>query len=1137
MDDPNNTAFNQNAPDNERADALSGLQKSFIPGQSDLIPGDVLQELISYYQHEPLQKAINPNDVPFPSPASKEGKEGMQSVWLNDFQVSSNGDYWERPSTLSFDALRSMAVQTPILNAVVMTRTRQLQRFCRVSETDTGLPGFEIRHIDRKHTLTASEAEKAATLNRFMANCGLEFSGRARKQLRRDSFAQFMGKVTRDSLILDSVGIETEWSNDRRHGLNGLYAVDGATIRLCSENGYRNNPDFYALQVVNGLVRTAYTFDDLIYESRNPRSDVTAAGYGLPETELLIRVVTGFLNAMTLNNNVFDKNSFPKGILHLSGNYSTEDMAAFKRYWNSMVKGLDNAFAMPVLVSKDQDSKASFEKLGVDFSEMMFAKWMTFLTSLICAIYGMSPAEINFDSFTGGTTSALGGSDTAEKLAASKDSGLRPLLSYFENLLTDYVVSEFNEDFCFRWTGLDVEDQDKKHELRLTILTVNELRSEEGYEKLEGPLGDAPVNPSLVGPWMQLQSPPEDDGDGQESENNNGTEQADDELAKAFKHHAGRPGQKGGSAPKEAGAELPSSEVINTLPEAKQYYRDHVAGIWQVTIKRKAGNFSAKINLNDNKDHAYTKTNAITGNREFDAKRARLMQHLLSAVTAPDVILQNGSRDLFVEKHIEDLHYAVVLEWKEGANEYRFRSAHYWDKAEYNKNVSRYQRPVTRGKKTDKNTPPKRLIKSLGEATTFPRLRDSIANMQSPLEHNCKSSASLVNSLEPGDAPDNSGIGWRFSCLNSIDASANFVKSGDWEVVYGEVELLHKALSDDDIFKPHPNIFIKPLVEDYSDQGMIRLSAVRIALNEWLDGKYYHPGPQSVDPGSLLHSPYWTDDDAAVIETYLKSIKPEAFSVDDAALLAKLLVRQNLPTGAMIDDALTNTAQSLMMGAAQARWQAQHPELPITETQVQALMDALPNTLEGVVRALSMGDAARAMLDYGSIRAAENIVALTDDARRSLQSVLMDHQLKRASGDESATAAKLQQTLGDKFADMNRDWRRIAITETGEMANQGFILSQQVGAKVKRIERNDACPFCRKIDGRVMTVADPANPNKDGKTEVWYGKTNIGRSSSPNKRTEQGLEPRQDHELWWPAAGLQHPHCRGSWLPFVDIKL
>lgn len=507
-DDSRSIAFDPRAGNDERVDALSGLQSSAMPSISDLLPSDAVRDVVEHIradmEEQAFAKAMSPNVVPFPSNRAKDGRRGMQSVEADEWQLSLQGDYFERPSMLGFDSLRLMVDQTPVLNAVIMTRMRQVQRFCRAADTSVDVPGFEIRHVDRKHQATDEENAAMAQVARFMAQCGWERNPRKRRALGRDSFPQFMAKAVRDSLSLDAVAIETEWKRDRKLGIDGLYLVDGGTIRLCPESGYRGDPDVFALQVVQGRISAAYGFDDLIYEPRNPRSDVLTGGYGMPETEILVRVVTGFLNAMNLNLRGFTENAIPKGVLHLSGNYTQEDLVAFRRYWNSMVKGVNSSWSVPVLVSKDQESKASFEKFGVEVDDVLFARWMTFLVSIICAVYGMSPAEINFDAFSGGTTSPLSGSDTGEKLAASKDSGLRPLLAYFENLLTDYVVAEFSDSLVFRWTGLDPADADKRHELRKAVLTVNEVRSEEGYDAIDGPLGDAPLNPSLVGPWMQL---------------------------------------------------------------------------------------------------------------------------------------------------------------------------------------------------------------------------------------------------------------------------------------------------------------------------------------------------------------------------------------------------------------------------------------------------------------------------------------------------------------------------------------------------------------------------------------------------------------------------------------------------------
>lgn len=501
-------AFDPQAPEAERSQALGELQQTHMPTKSDLLPSETVQRIMAlatdHFEEERFAKAISDNVVPFPSKANRLKERGMQSVILDEWQLNINGDWWDRPGGIPFDGLRMMVNQTPVLNAVIMTRQRQVSRFCRVAEKGVDAPGFEIRHIDRAHQLTSAEGKSIALLNRFISNCGWEFKPRLRKALHRDSFTQFMSKSVRDSLVMDSAPIELEWKRDKSKGLDGFYAVDGATIRLCTEKGYDGNDKIFALQVVEGMITSAYTHDDLIYEPRNPRTDVTAAGYGISETELLVRVVTGYINAMTYNIKGFDNNSIPKGMLHLSGSYDDADIKAFRRDWSAMVKGINNAWNLPIMVSKDMESKAAFEKFGVEFDEMYFSKWMTFLTSLICAIYGMSPSEINFDSFSGGNTSPLSGSDTGEKLAASKDSGLRPLLATYENTLTDFIVQEFSPNFCLRFTGLDPEDQAIKTDMRKLVLTVNEIRAEEGHQAMEGPLGEAPVNGTLLQAWMSI---------------------------------------------------------------------------------------------------------------------------------------------------------------------------------------------------------------------------------------------------------------------------------------------------------------------------------------------------------------------------------------------------------------------------------------------------------------------------------------------------------------------------------------------------------------------------------------------------------------------------------------------------------
>lgn len=503
------TAFNPDAPAQERDAAMREAQAAAVPSSvADMMP--VVQFMQQQYQEQEFQKSlVKQNVIPFPSRAVKEKNPGMQSVWVNDTYGNAMGEWRERWSGMGFEMLRGMVDQTPVLSAVVMTRIRQVQRFLRPNNGGTG-PGFQIALRDQAAKMGKDEQQTVALLQNFFVNNGWETNPRQRARLKRDNLSTFMAKSLRDTLTLDSAPIETEYKRDKKLGMDGFYAVDGATIRLANEVGYQGDDEIFALQVVDGNIRALYTYDDLIYVPRNPRTDVLVGGYGMSEVELLVRTVTGYLNAFTYNTSYFDKNSIPKGILHLAGNYDQNDLASFKRYWNAMVRGINNAWTLPVMVSKDLESKAQFEALGVDANEIMFAKWMTFLTSIICAIYGIAPDEINFESFTAGTSS-LSGSDTEEKLVNSKDKGLRPLLAHYEDLFSDYIVADFGDKYCFRWTGLDEEDAETRWDKEKTTLTWNEARKARGLEEVDGDWANAPLYQPLIGVYMQEQQAGQED--------------------------------------------------------------------------------------------------------------------------------------------------------------------------------------------------------------------------------------------------------------------------------------------------------------------------------------------------------------------------------------------------------------------------------------------------------------------------------------------------------------------------------------------------------------------------------------------------------------------------------------------------
>ena len=505
-------AFDPRAPEDERRDAQTELVKASTPSSVDGGALALVKWVREQWDEYEFSKSLQADHgIANPSYSVQHGRPGMQSVWFDDTQIVMQSGQWrDRPGGLQFDTMRTMVQNTPVLSAIVNTRVRQVARFCHPNRKAGRGEGFSIVLRDPDAQPTEAQKKRIIEIQDFFSNSGTERKARRRQQLKRDNFTGLMSKLVRDSLTMDMAPIELEWRRDKSMGLDGMYAVDGSTIRLVSEAGYDGDDEICAIQLVNGQVRAKYSYEDIVLTPRNPRSDVIAAGYGLSEVEQLVRVVTAYLNMLTYNTSYFDQNSIPRGVLHLSGNYSDADLSAFKRYMKAMLTGAGKHFQMPVMVSKDQESKASYEKFDEGENEMMFSKFASFLTSICCAIFGMDPSEISFDSFSAGTSS-LSGSDTEQKIALSKDKGLRPLLSYFESTFSEFIVPEFGDDFAFHFTGLDDEDQEQIFERQKLMMTVNELRALDNLDEITDPWGDAPLNPSLMSAWQMSQQQGQED--------------------------------------------------------------------------------------------------------------------------------------------------------------------------------------------------------------------------------------------------------------------------------------------------------------------------------------------------------------------------------------------------------------------------------------------------------------------------------------------------------------------------------------------------------------------------------------------------------------------------------------------------
>lgn len=339
------------------------------------------------------------------------------------------------------------------------------------------------------------------------------------------------------------------------------------------------------------------------------------------------------------------------------------------------------------------------------------------------------------------------------------------------------------------------------------------------------------------------------------------------------------------------------------------------------------------------------------------------------------------------------------------------------------------------------------------------------------------------------------------------------------------IDYLFKAIGDGggegvDIWAPHENGLIRRLVELFTRRGLARIDKVRDELWAWLNDERHKPGAEPIArPGYMYR---WGADELDLARMYLEALPQGSWLLEDYGILVDYLVQRYMPAGEMRAEAEWLSVRSTLMGKVQANVDK------LTEGGVDALAAAMPLTVIEAVDMFAPSDALRLTMEYAAERSMQSVMSVPEAARSRIRAVLVEHERRVMQGDNSGP--DLESALFDKFSTLNVDWRRIAVTEAGEAANNGFLSSLQPGDRVKRIEMyGGVCGHCKALNGKVFTLVAPSAADKDGDAQVWVGKTNVGRSAAPRKRTETGMVDRSGAERWWAAAGTQHPHCRGRW--------
>ncbi len=176
----------------------------------------------------------------------------------------------------------------------------------------------------------------------------------------------------------------------------------------------------------------------------------------------------------------------------------------------------------------------------------------------------------------------------------------------------------------------------------------------------------------------------------------------------------------------------------------------------------------------------------------------------------------------------------------------------------------------------------------------------------------------------------------------------------------------------------------------------------------------------------------------------------------------------------------------------------------------------VPGTWQAAMGQIHRREEVQAM-EWTKAKALQGVSGLASGAKEGLLNTLIQ------SRQEGLPVRALMQRCYDRFADQNRDWRRLALTETAAAVTNGQLaaIDPDEGWEAVWVSAARGCPWCVQWDRQVFQVVAPDAPVKDGQRQLWAGKTNIGRRGAAKSREGQ---PYPKADQWWPCIPC-HPNC------------
>lgn len=443
------------------------------------------------------------------------------------------------------ESLQKLAREMLGPQMIIGLRSDDILRYADLSD-QAWRPGWNIRPTDKTDDEEIDETtlKEMRQAEQFLLNSGYEkelSDPLKRDGLGRCSFSKFLLEIVRDSLVYDGIAIWVD--RDEKNGRISSYAplpagkirmlarpdlakrdeiregqlnFYGASSMTGKEHMYdATNPPFaVAVDETNNIVDT-FTRDQLIWYNRNPRVDAEVGGYGYPEMEMALVLVTGFNNAIQFNADIFDKNSIPKGILAIKGNFTQRQFDALGRIWDNLQRGNRADWTLPAIQLSE---KGEIEVINLEPLRKEPAYYNNLINLFMGALSTVFRIPVHRLGYKISGTERDSRPDTPKSLQEDQDVGLPAILTHLEILINNYLIHDRWPHLKFVFTGKSTKEDAREYEAKILAMTFDEKRIATGlrpYEKVFKAKGEeeklvaklmanAPMDPGLAGIYQSM---------------------------------------------------------------------------------------------------------------------------------------------------------------------------------------------------------------------------------------------------------------------------------------------------------------------------------------------------------------------------------------------------------------------------------------------------------------------------------------------------------------------------------------------------------------------------------------------------------------------------------------------------------